>query len=278
MAPGNRRHFLAADRRLAIGGVAPNEPARGRGRGGGSLPGCAFWPRARVGEMGVPGLGRAWAEPACYLRVWGIPSPLPACPPAQAHPGRLCPHPRSFCAHGYSTPSMKLVSRCWMSTRRKDISLRVFSKMTRGSSERQRRQLGAITMARLLTSILVMATLAGCTNTCGGSGGWARAGSGGGGKQRRGGGVPTAYLEEADEVAQHQAVDAGQRVHHGHSGLRALVVRDALLVELVWDQGLLQLPVPQLQQRRWERIAGCSAERGRRGPAAARGEPGRGGQ
>lgn len=178
----------------------------------------------------------------------------------------------------YSTPSMKLVSRCWMSTRRKDISLRVFSKMTRGSSERQRRQLGAITMARLLTSILVMATLAGCTNTCGGSGGWARAGSGGGGKQRRGGGVPTAYLEEADEVAQHQAVDAGQRVHHGHSGLRALVVRDALLVELVRDQGLLQLPVPQLQQRRWERIAGCSAEWGRWGPAAARGEPGRGGR
>lgn len=66
----------------------------------------------------------------------------------------------------YSTPSMKLVSRCWMSTRKKDISLRVFSKMTRGSSDRQRRQLGAITMARLLTSILVMATLAGCTNTC----------------------------------------------------------------------------------------------------------------
>ena len=60
---------------------------------------------------------------------------------------------------------MKLVSRCWMSTRMKDISLRVFSKMIRGSSDWQRRQLGAITMARLLTSILVTATLAGCTNT-----------------------------------------------------------------------------------------------------------------
>ena len=62
---------------------------------------------------------------------------------------------------------MKLVSRCWMSTRMKDISLRVFSKMIRGSSDWQRRQLGAITMARLLTSILVTATLAGCTNTWG---------------------------------------------------------------------------------------------------------------
>lgn len=62
---------------------------------------------------------------------------------------------------------MKLVSRCWMRTRMKDISLRVFSKMTRGSSDWHRRQLGAITMARLLTSILVTATLAGCTKTCG---------------------------------------------------------------------------------------------------------------
>lgn len=61
---------------------------------------------------------------------------------------------------------MKLVSRCWISTRMKDISLRVFSKMMRGSSDWQRRQLGAITMAKLLTSILVTATLAGCTNTC----------------------------------------------------------------------------------------------------------------
>lgn len=60
---------------------------------------------------------------------------------------------------------MKLVSRCWISTRMKDISLRVFSKMMRGSSDWQRRQLGAITMAKLLTSILVTATLAGCTKT-----------------------------------------------------------------------------------------------------------------
>lgn len=61
---------------------------------------------------------------------------------------------------------------------------------------------------------------------------------------------PAAHLEKADEVAQHQAIDARQRVHHRHGGLGALVVRDALLVELVRDQGLLQLPVPQLQQRR----------------------------
>ncbi|TNN77499.1 hypothetical protein EYF80_012313 [Liparis tanakae] len=49
---------------------------------------------------------------------------------------------------------MKLVSSRWMSTRMKDISLRVFSKITLGSSDWQRRQLGAITMARLFTSIL----------------------------------------------------------------------------------------------------------------------------
>lgn len=68
-------------------------------------------------------------------------------------------------AWGYRIPSMKLVSSRWMSTRMKDISLRVFSKITLGSSDRQRRQLGAMTMARLFTSILVMATLTGCANT-----------------------------------------------------------------------------------------------------------------
>lgn len=70
-------------------------------------------------------------------------------------------------AWGYRIPSMKLVSSRWMSTRMKDISLRVFSKITLGSSDRQRRQLGAMTMARLFTSILVMATLTGCANTYG---------------------------------------------------------------------------------------------------------------
>lgn len=70
-------------------------------------------------------------------------------------------------ALGYRIPSMKLVSSRWMSTRMKDISLRVFSKITLGSSDWQRRQLGAMTIARLLTSIFVMVTLAGWANTCG---------------------------------------------------------------------------------------------------------------
>lgn len=67
---------------------------------------------------------------------------------------------------GYRMASMKLVSSRWMSTRMKDISLRVFSKITLGSSDWQRRQLGAMTMARLLTSILVMVTLADWAKTC----------------------------------------------------------------------------------------------------------------
>lgn len=66
------------------------------------------------------------------------------------------------------------------------------------------------------------------------------------------------YLQEADEVAEHHAVDAGQRVHHGHRRLGAVVVRDALLVELVRDQGLLQLPVPQLQQGCWGHSTGLT--------------------
>lgn len=66
-----------------------------------------------------------------------------------------------ICRRAYTTPSTKLVSRWTMSIRRKDISLRVFSNMIRGSSDWHRRQFGAMTMARLFTSILVIATLAG---------------------------------------------------------------------------------------------------------------------
>jgi hypothetical protein len=55
-------------------------------------------------------------------------------------------------------PSIKLVSRLWISVRINAISLRAFSKIMRVSSDMQRRQLGAITMARLLASILVIWT------------------------------------------------------------------------------------------------------------------------
>ena len=64
------------------------------------------------------------------------------------------------------TPSMQLVSRCCSSVRTKPISLRVFSKITLGSSDSQRRQFGAITIAKLLASIFVTATFSGAANTC----------------------------------------------------------------------------------------------------------------
>lgn len=63
-------------------------------------------------------------------------------------------------------PSMKLVSRFWMRTRTNAISFRVFSKITFGSSDSQRRQFGAITIARLLASILVTAAFSGAAKTC----------------------------------------------------------------------------------------------------------------
>jgi len=53
-----------------------------------------------------------------------------------------------------------------MRTRTKAISLRVFSKMTFGSSDSQRKQFGAITMAKLLASILVTDAFSGAANTC----------------------------------------------------------------------------------------------------------------
>jgi len=62
-------------------------------------------------------------------------------------------------------PSMKLVSICLIIVRRNCISFLVFSNMMRGSSDSQRRQLGAITIAKLLMSILVTATFSGAANT-----------------------------------------------------------------------------------------------------------------
>lgn len=59
------------------------------------------------------------------------------------------------------------------------------------------------------------------------------------------------YLEEADEVAENQFVDVGQTQDHVHSCLWVVVMVNALVVELMRDQRLLQLPVPELQQRRW---------------------------
>jgi len=48
----------------------------------------------------------------------------------------------------------------------KDISLRAFSRITFGSSDVQRRQLGANTMARFEESILVQLTTSGMANCC----------------------------------------------------------------------------------------------------------------
>lgn len=57
------------------------------------------------------------------------------------------------------------------------------------------------------------------------------------------------YLQEADEVAEHQFVDVRQTQHHVDCRLWVVIVADALVVELVWDERLLQLTVPKLEQR-----------------------------
>ena len=65
-----------------------------------------------------------------------------------------------------TTPSMKEVSRCWINVRMNAISLRALSKITLGSEALQRRQLGAITMAKLLASILVTEDTSVCEKIC----------------------------------------------------------------------------------------------------------------
>jgi len=62
-------------------------------------------------------------------------------------------------------PSMSVVSRCSISVRTKLISHCVFSSNISGLVCRLRRQLGVITVARLFTSILVLATFSGAANT-----------------------------------------------------------------------------------------------------------------
>lgn len=59
------------------------------------------------------------------------------------------------------------------------------------------------------------------------------------------------YLQEADEVAEHQFVDVRQAQHNIDGGLWVVIVTDTLLIKLVRDERLLQLPVPELQQGRW---------------------------
>jgi len=60
---------------------------------------------------------------------------------------------------------MKLVSMFTISVRTNAISFRVFSNMRFGSSDSQRRQFGAITIAKLLASILVTAAFSAAANT-----------------------------------------------------------------------------------------------------------------
>ena len=60
--------------------------------------------------------------------------------------------------------------------------------------------------------------------------------------------LSTFYLQEVDEVTEHQPVEFGQRLNHSNGRHRVVTVTDTLLVEVHWDEWLLQLPIPQLHQ------------------------------
>jgi len=66
----------------------------------------------------------------------------------------------------YTRPSTSFVSKLRIRVRINPISLRVFSKITLGSLEAHRRQLGAITIARLFASILVIRALSRRVKPC----------------------------------------------------------------------------------------------------------------
>lgn len=62
-------------------------------------------------------------------------------------------------------PSIKLVSKFWINVRINPISFLVLSNITCGSELSHRKQFGAITMAKLLTSIFVTFELSSAANT-----------------------------------------------------------------------------------------------------------------
>lgn len=56
------------------------------------------------------------------------------------------------------------------------------------------------------------------------------------------------YLQEVDEVAQHQPAELRQQLDHGDGGHGVVAVIDTLLVEVHGDERFLQFPIPQLHQ------------------------------
>ena len=56
-------------------------------------------------------------------------------------------------------------------------------------------------------------------------------------------------LEEANQIRKNEPVDFGQPVDDGDGALRVAAEGNALVVQLVRNQRLVELAVPQLQQR-----------------------------
>lgn len=58
-----------------------------------------------------------------------------------------------------------------------------------------------------------------------------------------------ACLQKVDEVEEHQPVELRQRLNHGNGCNGVVAVADTLLVEIHGDERLLQLSIPQLDER-----------------------------
>src|SRR6218665_426448 len=56
-------------------------------------------------------------------------------------------------------------------------------------------------------------------------------------------------LQDEDQIRQHQSVHLWQFSHNLQSTIRIGIAVDTTLVEVVWNQRFVQLPVPEFQQR-----------------------------
>ena len=69
------------------------------------------------------------------------------------------------------------------------------------------------------------------------------------------------HLEEAYEIGEDEPVDVRQRVYERDGGRRVVAVVDGAVVHRRWDERLMQLAVPQLEQRRRHVRVGAAARR-----------------
>lgn len=130
---------------------------------------------------------------------------------------------------------------CCIKTCMKDISLRAFSSITLGSSEVQRKQFGANTMARFDESILVQLTTSGLENCCKKCIKYVRT------CRVRFEKNMSIFKESFKLFSTHQLINLGQLINYFFGFIGILSIH-AILVIIIGYKRIVQFTIPQLKQ------------------------------